>query len=117
MGSETRSVGSHWAAPARMPADSPGKLRPVGLPKPRFFTWARRRDSPSEEAISEVPMFEDCARIWVAVNSSVGCGSASWNKEPSKVIWSGTEKAVFGLMRPSWRAAEKVTSLKTDPGS
>ena len=62
-------------------------------------------------------MFEDWARIWVAVSCSVGCGSASWKLEPSSVIWSGTVKTEFGLMSPSWRAAEKVTSLKTEPGS
>ena len=62
-------------------------------------------------------MFEDCARISVAVNASVGWGSASWNAEPSSSIWSGTEKTEFGLMRPSWRAAENVTSLNTEPGS
>ena len=31
-------------------------------------------------------MFDDWARIWVAVSFSVGCGSASWNVEPSRLI-------------------------------
>ena len=62
-------------------------------------------------------MFEDWARICVAVSCSVGCGSASWKVEPSSLIWSGTVKTVFGLIRPSCSAAEKVTSLKTEPGS
>jgi len=78
-----------------MPADSPGSEAGRAA-EAQVLHLGEEADSPSEEAISEVPMFEDCARIWVAVNSSVGCGSASWNKEPSKVIWSGTEKAVFG---------------------
>src|ERR1700722_17147725 len=62
-------------------------------------------------------MFDDWARIWVAVSDSVGCGSASWKVEPSSSIWSGTVKTELGLVRPSCRAAENVTSLKTEPGS
>ncbi len=62
-------------------------------------------------------MLEDWARIWVAVSDSVGCSSASWKVDPSSSIWSGTLKTEFGLMIPSERAAEKVTSLNTDPGS
>ena len=62
-------------------------------------------------------MFDDWARIWVAVSCSVGWGSASWKVDPSSSIWSGTLKYVSGLMTPSWSAAEKVTSLNTDPGS
>src|ERR1700728_4669110 len=62
-------------------------------------------------------MLDDWAKIWVAVSSSVGCASASWNVDPSISVWSGTEKLVLGLMMPSWSAAENVTSLNTDPGS
>ena len=62
-------------------------------------------------------MLEDCARIWVAVSCSVGWGSASWNVEPSRLIWSGTVNTELGLIRPSCSAAEKVTSLNTEPGS
>ena len=62
-------------------------------------------------------MFDDWARIWVAVSCSVGWGSASWKVEPSSSIWSGTVNTVFGLISPSARAAEKVTSLNTEPGS
>ena len=62
-------------------------------------------------------MLEDWARIWVAVSSSVVCGSASWKVDPSSSMWSGTEKLVPGLISPSSSAAEKVTSLNTEPGS
>ena len=53
----------------------------------------------------------------MALSCSVGCGSASWNVEPSREIWSGTVNTELGLMRPSCKAAENVTSLKTEPGS
>ena len=62
-------------------------------------------------------MLEDWARICVAVSVSVGCGSASWKVDPSSLIWSGTVKTELGLIRPSCSAAEKVTSLNTEPGS
>ncbi len=64
-----------------------------------------------------VPMFDDWARIWVAVSCSVGWLSASWNTHPSMVRVLGTVNTSSGEMIPSWRAAENVTSLKTDPGS
>lgn len=62
-------------------------------------------------------MLDDWARIWVAVSCSVGWGSASWNVDPSRWIWYGTVNTELGLMTPSCSAAEKVTSLKTEPGS
>ncbi len=62
-------------------------------------------------------MLDDWARICVAVSCSVGWGSASWKVDPSRLIWSGTVNTELGLMRPSCSAAEKVTSLKTEPGS
>ena len=60
-------MGSHWAAVASRPGDSPGKSSPVDWPKPRALTWLSSRCSPTPCAISEVPMLEDCARICVAV--------------------------------------------------
>ena len=62
-------------------------------------------------------MFDDCARISVALSRSVGWGSASWKVDPSKLIWSGTVNSELGLISPSCSAAENVTSLKTEPGS
>jgi hypothetical protein len=62
-------------------------------------------------------MLEDWERICVALNCSVGWGSASWKVEPSSRIWSGTVKTVLGLISASCRAAENVTSLNTEPGS
>ena len=106
------------SAPAISPSDSPGKFEPGRARRSRAPSPGPAAVSPRGPGRSPtVPMFDDWARIWVAVSCSVGCVSASWNVEPSSVIWSGTVNVVFGLISPSWRAAEKVTSLKTDPGS
>ncbi len=99
------------------PADSAGKPSPVLRPKPSVEICAANRPSPSCWAISMVPMFDDWARIWVAVSFSVGWLSASWNTQPSMVRVLGTVKTSSGEMIPSWSAAENVTNLKTDPGS
>ena len=112
MGSETKSVGSHWAAVASSPGDSPGKLNPVGCPKPSALTWLSRRCSPTPCAISEVPILEDCARICVAVSVSVGWGSASWKVDPSNLIWSGTVKTEFGLIRLSCQGRREGDELE-----
>ena len=64
-----------------------------------------------------VPMLDDWARIWVADNCSVGWLSASWKTHWSMVSELGTVNTWPGVMIPSCRAAENVTSLNTDPGS
>ena len=63
-----------------------------------------------------VPMFEDCAKIDVADNCSVGWLSASWKTQPSIVRVLGTVNISVGVMRPVCKAAENVTTLKTEPG-
>src|ERR1700686_3231780 len=112
--SETRHVDG---LPFTRPDDSAGKPSPVGLPKPSVAIWAASLPSPSCWAISMVPMFDDWARICVAVSRSVGWFSASWNTHPSMVSELGTAKTSSGEINPSCSAAENVTSLNTDPGS
>ena len=62
-------------------------------------------------------MLDDWARIWVAVSCSVGVGLGVVERGPVERERSGTVIIVFGVTSPSARAAENVTSLKTDPGS
>ena len=62
-------------------------------------------------------MFDDSARTWVAVRCSVAWFSASWKARPPTTTALGTVKTLVGVMAPASRAAEKVTTLKTEPGS
>ena len=117
MGVDPMEVPVHWAAPGTRPWDSPGMPSPVGLPNPRLAIWLRSRVSPRPWAISMVPMLEDWARIWVAVMATVPCCSASWNVYLPMGRAAGTDRVEPGLMTLSARAAEKVTSLNTEPGS
>ena len=94
-----------------------GTPRPVGLPNPRLAIWASSRFSPSAWAISIVPMLEDWARMLLGVSRSVPCASASWKVYVPIGREDGTEMTWFGVITPAARAAEKVTSLNTEPGS
>ena len=68
------------------PLVAPGHWRPVGWPKPKSRKKYERRLAPSRWAISIVPMFDDWARIWVALSCSVAWKSASENGQPPSEI-------------------------------
>ena len=97
-----RSGSTRWRSPSTgpdpgtRPWDSPGMPSPVSLPKPRLAIWSSRRVSPRPWATSMVPMFDDWARIWVAVSDSVPCASASWKVYLPMGSAAGTDRAVFG---------------------
>ena len=97
---------------------APGNVGSGGVEKPSALTWANSRVSPRSWAISVVPMFDDSARIWVAVRSSVGWDVESWKTSPSMTTEYGTLAGeVAGPIDTSFRAAENATSRSTGRGS
>ena len=59
-----------------------------------------------------VPMFEDWARIWVAVSRSVPCCSASWNVYLPMGSVAGTVNTVVGRDDPVWQGRRERHQLE-----
>ena len=64
-----------------------------------------------------VPMVEDWARMPLGVSRSSPWASASWKVYLPIGSEEGTEMTWLGVITPAASAAEKVTSLNTEPGS
>src|ERR1700733_5221127 len=90
---------------------------PVAVPAPNAFSYCDQTCGPILLATWIVPMFDDSASTPVAVNCSSGWVQASWTTTPSSDSVDGTSTTLAGVPPPFSRAAAKVTTLFTDPGS
>ena len=86
-------------------------------PKPKRRRYESIRSSPSSWASMIVPMFDDVAMMSVGVHWVVGCGSWSVNRWSDTWRLSGTVSTEVGETTPSSRAAARVMTLFTEPGS
>ena len=99
------------------PEVSAGNWIPVLTPWPNFLAIATKASWPTSWAIIRVPTFDDLARMPVAVMSIGPCAQASCTVMSPIGMDPSTLSTVVGVIRPFSRAAAKVTTLFTEPGS
>ena len=100
-----------------MPASSPGRSTPVGLPKPKRRThWSKRR-APSVRPISAAPTLEDSARMPATARVSQPRSCASLISRSATWRTGGRLNVVDGVTLPSSSAPATVNALNVEPGS